>query len=370
MIDVILESSAFCALPLTDTSNIISAIIDPLLIPSVTIFANPPAQFCDGTEITYNGVTGNAGLTPAYQWLLNGSPVGTNNDTLISSLFLNGDSLQLVLTSSERCLATNPALSNVIIIDRLPPLEPLITGPDEVCEGKEVTIDVSATGGTGGPYYLSVDNGLGDGTSFTFVPAQTATYTVTVSDSCSTIRNTALTITVNPIPDPSFSIEPPNATILNPYFDFVDASVNTSLWQWYFGDGQSSSIQNPSHTYLEPGIYTVQLIATSDKGCVDSTSSELIVENVVIFYIPNSFTPNGDGYNDEFGPIGYSVEGYELAVYGRWGQSVFNSSGTFDKWNGQDKNGSALPEGVYVYSLRVFNDPEKKIRTGTVTLVR
>ncbi|MBL0343130.1 MAG: gliding motility-associated C-terminal domain-containing protein [Bacteroidetes bacterium] len=103
---------------------------------------------------------------------------------------------------------------------------------------------------------------------------------------------------------------------------------------------------------------------------MDSTSSELIVENVVTWYIPNSFTPNNDGTNDEFGPVGYSIEGYELSVFGRWGQAVFVSSGSFDKWNGNDESGKPYPEGVYVYKLKIVNDPARKVRTGTVTIIR
>ncbi len=370
VVDVVLLSSAFCALPVTDTSNKILANIDPLLPPSAIISANPPGQFCDGTEITYSASAINEGLNPGYNWLLNGLPVGPNNDTLISSDFLNGDTLQVVLISSERCLAFNPAFSNTIIIDRLPPLVAVIGGPDEVCEGKEITIDVQGAGGTGGPYYFDWDQGLGQGTTFTFIPSQTATYTVTISDSCSTQRTASKLVTVNDLPEPSFKIEPPQATILNPYFDFVDASVNTASWLWYFGDGASSAVQFPSHTYLVPGYFTVELIATSDRGCVDSTFSEVYVENVVTFYIPNSFTPNADGYNDEFAPVGYSVEGYDLAIFNRWGIRVFNSSGLFDKWNGTDISGDKLPDGVYVYQLKVLNDPENKIRTGTVTLLR
>ncbi|MBL0343129.1 MAG: PKD domain-containing protein [Bacteroidetes bacterium] len=265
-VDVVMTSSAFCALPVRDTSNQIPAIVNPLLTPTVFISANPSGQFCDGAEITYSASTTNGGLFPSFQWLLNGNGVGVNSDTLVSSLFLNSDTLQIQLTSSETCLALNPVSSNLIIIDRLPPLDPFIIAPDEICEGKEVTLEVQAIGGTGGPYYFNWDNGLGQGTSYTFILDQTTTYTVTVSDSCSTPRDASKTITVNLLPEPAFVIEPPQATILNPYFDFIDASVNTTTWQWDFGDGQSTTLQNPSHTYLEPGTYAIQLIATSEKG--------------------------------------------------------------------------------------------------------
>jgi gliding motility-associated-like protein len=370
VIDVVLTSSAFCALPAKDTSNTLIALIDPLLTPVVYISANPPGTFCDGKEITYAAAGVNGGANPQYQWQLNNTNTGTANDTLISSAFADGDTLAVIYTSSEKCLAINPVISNLLIIDRLPPIDPSISSPDELCEGTEVTVIASATGGNGGPYYFEWNNNLGTAASLSFVPPATNVYTVTVSDSCSTSRSVSKSIIVNPLPDPAFSAEPATATILNPGINFTDLSINASSWIWNFGDGATSMVQHSQHTYLLPGIFTVQLIATSDKGCIDSTYSELLVENVVTFYIPNSFTPNGDGNNDNFGVTGYSVQGYNLAVYNRWGQIVFQSSGLHDSWNGQDSNGKPVPSGVYVYQLQVLNDPHNKIRTGTVTLIR
>ncbi|MBK9045907.1 MAG: gliding motility-associated C-terminal domain-containing protein [Bacteroidetes bacterium] len=369
-IDLIIGSSAFCALPVTDTSNVIIVQIDPLLTPVVSITANPPGVFCDGTEITYSasGILG--GLNPSYQWLLNNVSVGSNSDTLISDSFLNGDTLTLIYTSTERCLAVNPVQSNLIIIERYPDLVPEITGPDEVCFGQEITFSVSGTGGNGGPYHYQWNNGLGTATGYTFVPIQTETYIVAMNDSCSATRYDSITVIVNPLPEPAFTISPTQATILNPFFDFVDASLNTVTWYWTFGDNTSSTLQFPSHTYLVPGTFPVKLTAVSMEGCIDSTFGEVFVENVVTFYIPNSFTPNGDGINDNFGVTGYSVEGYDLSIWGRWGQPIFISEGPYDQWDGLDENGKPLPEGVYVYQLKVTNDPDKKVRTGTVTLIR
>jgi hypothetical protein len=122
IVDAILLSNAFCALPSRDTSNQIVVNEDPLLTPSAVISADPNGIFCDGKVITYSAVTQNGGNSPGYSWLLNGAQVFQGNDTLISNSFQNNDTLQLVMTSSERCLLFNPALSNEIIIKRYPPL--------------------------------------------------------------------------------------------------------------------------------------------------------------------------------------------------------------------------------------------------------
>ena len=321
-------------------------------------------------EITYTATGINGGLSPQWQWMLNGSITGSNSDILVSDTFQNGDTLQMVYTSSEACLSTNPAYSNQLIIDRLPPLVPLIAAISEVCKGEEVTLTVGATGGNNGPYYFNVDNSLGQGTSFTFIPYQTATYTVTVSDSCSTPRTASLPIIVNPLPDPSFTTDPGVITILNSGVQFLGNSPNAANWHWNFGDGTEAFDQNPVHLFAEPGYYGVQLTVTSEKGCVNNTYRQIEVENVVTYYIPNAFSPNGDGVNDEFGVTGYSISGYQMQVFNRWGQQIFESAGSTQPWNGKDENGNEAPSGVYTYLIKVLNDPDKEIRTGTFTLVR
>ena len=157
---------------------------------------------------------------------------------------------------------------------------------------------------------------------------------------------------------------------MNPYFDFKDGSINASTWFWDFGDGTTSDLQDPSHNYSDPGYYATSLIVTSSEGCVAEISREIFVENVVSFYVPNAFTPNGDGKNDNFLVTGHAISGYEMQIYNRWGQEVFHSSGPYDSWNGNDSKGSPVQEGVYTYRLKIYNDPGNTARNGTVTLVR
>lgn len=370
VIDLILISSAFCALPLTDTSNNLIAVIDPLLSPTSFITANPPGIFCDGAIITYSALGTDGGQVPHYNWLINSVSLGINNDTVITGNFQDGDTLQLLYTSSERCLNYNPAPSNTIIINRFPPLLPLIYGTPTLCEGEEALLSVQITGGNGGPYYLEWSNGLGNGNSFVIHPVQSATYYVTVSDSCSTERSDQKFIIVNPLPEVDFLVNPSNSDILNAYFEFEEMTIGASQWFWDFGDGSSSAIDNPVHEYNAPGYYSVWLTAISDSGCVDSTYRELYVRDVVTFYIPNSFTPDGDGINDQFGIIGNSLSGYHLSVYNRWGQQIFESKGPFDTWNGNGPDGNSAPMGVYVYRAKIFNAPGKQIYNGTVNLLR
>ncbi|HKR04034.1 MAG TPA: hypothetical protein VJY62_05295 [Bacteroidia bacterium] len=203
VISVILTSNALCVLPPKDTSNLITTLVDPILTPSISISANPAGHFCDGTVITYSTLAvANPGTNPVYQWQVNGSNVATNSNTFITDQLQDLDTLQCILTSSVHCPSVNPVSSNIIIIHRLPPLAPVITGTDELCYGKDAFLHITASGGNNGPYYYSWDNSLGSDTSYIFAATATTTYTVTVSDSCSTPRSISHTIIVDPLPIP------------------------------------------------------------------------------------------------------------------------------------------------------------------------
>lgn len=375
VISVVLTSNALCVLPATDTSNLITTLVDPILTPVITISANPPGVFCDGTDINYASVIANGGSAPTYQWQLNGNNISYTTSSFSTDLMQDGDTLTCILTSNYHCPFVNPVTSNQIIIDRLPPLAPVITGTDEICFGKYADMQIITTGGNGGPYYYTWDSNLGMDSVFVLSPPVTTTYTVTVTDSCSTPRQDYFTITVYELPVPEFSIKPENATILNPFFDFIDLSTNTSQWAWNFGDTTFSNEQYPQHTYLNPENYTVQLIATSSDGCVDSVYHELYVEEITTVYFPNSFTPNGDGKNDFFGPASHALPPYEITVWDRWGVKVFSSDNPNVLWNGiiKDSN-NAAPEGVYVYGVKFkgnfYGSLKKQIHTGQITLIR
>ncbi|MEP7168004.1 MAG: gliding motility-associated C-terminal domain-containing protein, partial [Bacteroidota bacterium] len=333
--------------------------------------ANPSGQFCDGTIVTYTASVGNQGLNPFYQWQVNGTNAATNSNTFITAQLQDNDTLQCTLISSVHCPSVNPVSSNLIIIDRLPPLAPIMNGTDELCFGKKAFLNVATSGGNNGPYYYMWDNNLGNDTTYSFGATTTLTYNVTVSDSCSTPRTVTHTIKVDPLPVPEFAIKPENATILNPFFDFIDQSTNTSIWAWNFGDTTFSKEQQAHHTYLNAGYYDVQLIATSSDGCVDSITHELYVEEVTTIYFPNSFTPNGDGKNDLFGPAGHAMPSFEMSVWNRWGKKVFYTNNSNKLWAGEMQGSNAkAPEGTYVFVAKFNGDLKKKVFEGQVTLIR
>ncbi len=156
---------------------------------------------------------------------------------------------------------------------------------------------------------------------------------------------------------------------------------NTSLghlvsWSWSFGDGQSSSDQNPP-AHLFPSTtggktYTVNLIVRDSLGCADSSSAQIVKLQSCYITVPNAFTPNGDGKNDYLYPLnGFLTSDLEFKVFNRFGQLVFETRDWSKKWDGTI-GGSPQPTGTYVWTLQYTDGPSgtKFSLRGTSVLIR
>lgn len=118
------------------------------------------------------------------------------------------------------------------------------------------------------------------------------------------------------------------------------------------------------------GIYPVALVITDSHDCKDTIIKSVVVVEDYNFYIPNSFTPNNDGINDVFQPKGRGVLEYELTIYNRWQEKIFNSSDFEQGWDGKYKGITCL-EGVYVWKISLtMNSGKKKHLNGHLTLYK
>ncbi|HAD95827.1 MAG TPA: hypothetical protein DCG19_00395 [Cryomorphaceae bacterium] len=148
---------------------------------------------------------------------------------------------------------------------------------------------------------------------------------------------------------------------------FKNQSLQEGAVQWVFGDGHYSDQDHPVHTYAEPGLYTVSLTLITVNGCQDSALGQVAIaspEPEMEPFIPNSFTPNGDGLNDQFYISVQGVQVFSIEIYNRWGQKVFYSHDSQFKWSG-DFAGQECIEGVYTY--RISGDIQK---TGVIHLIK
>lgn len=161
---------------------------------------------------------------------------------------------------------------------------------------------------------------------------------------------------------------------LNEEIQVDNRSTGGSSFFWDFGDGFTSEEVEPSHAYSQSGEFDITLIVTSETGCKDTLKVIGAVKAKSEFDIdlPNAFAPESSiGENSVFLPhINKAVSEYNLLIYNRWGELLFESKNREQGWNGY-YNGKLSPQDVYIYKLKVkFTDGEETVRVGDVTLVR
>lgn len=176
----------------------------------------------------------------------------------------------------------------------------------------------------------------------------------------------------SPVAD--FSYTPDNVSTNNPVVSITDESLDAVSWQYIINDEDSYFQPNITYEFRDTGIQVIDLIVIHPSGCTDTLTQYIDVVPLSSVFMPNAFSPNGDGKNDIFKPKGnfFGVENYSLLIYNRWGQKVFETEEPNVGWNGKLNNvGNDSPTGVYVYKLNYIG-PRNKIvsEEGFATIVR
>jgi gliding motility-associated-like protein len=176
-------------------------------------------------------------------------------------------------------------------------------------------------------------------------------------------------VTVHPKPIPSFDLNPKFGTIVNPNIAFTDLSSNAdSIW-YNLSTGYTTSQRNFSYTFPDSGNFTVWQVAKTNFDCYDSVSESLMVHFMYTLFVPNTFTPNADSKNESFGPGGMGISWYEMRIYTRWGELVYQTEDS-KPWDGLIDGRPAI-DGVYAVLINI-RDYKKKRHTyeGTVTVLK
>ena len=203
------------------------------------------------------------------------------------------------------------------------------------------------------------------------------TLTVTSDQGCIGTDTYSNYIEVVPYPQASFSFAPNELTILDTEVDFTNSSLYADSYTWSFGDqSAASSEENPTHTFPDAsgGSYTVTLQAHSNAGCYDQVTAVITIDDVLLYYVPNTFTPDGNSINNEFFPVftaGYDLYDYHLTIFNRWGEIIFESYNPGVGWDGT-YGGVLVEDGVYIWQLEfgeTMSDKRHKKR-GHVTVLK
>ena len=221
-------------------------------------------------------------------------------------------------------------------------------------------------------------SGVGNQSSLTFLT--TGCYDITLTATMNGCTNASTSngyICVQEIPTANFSTSVNDFTQPNESVTFINTSNGASSYIWNFGDGSLGNEMSPTHLYSGTNNgYTATLIAITSMGCIDSTSITIGYEETASFYIPNTFTPDGDKYNQTFRPVftsGIDYQNYGMYIYNRWGEMVFETHDVAIGWDGSyGTEGLDAQAGVYTYQIlvKIPETDERKIIAGHVNLLR
>ncbi|MFB6257402.1 MAG: gliding motility-associated C-terminal domain-containing protein [Flavobacteriales bacterium] len=287
---------------------------------------------------------------------------------------LPADSTTYTVTVTDQCQNT---LTDSLLVGVYPKPPIKVVAPDaEGCGKVSVKFenDTPRASSTDIRWYFSTGDTLSvpePELDFTNTGYHSAKLKLTSQEGCTNIQEKPFSVEVHPVPSAEFEVRPgKRVSILDPEFRFHYSDPYAVDWTFSFGDGDSSDQREPVHVYDEVGTYPVSLKARTLHGCTARTVREVVVEDRFAYYVPNAFSPDGDGINDSFDGEGAAYVKRELMIFNRWGELIFESHDRSRDWNGE-VNGKKVKQDVYVYKIRVKdhkgNWHEKK---GHVTVLR
>lgn len=343
-------------LAITDTLgcfNKDTVFVNTYVEPPVAAFSVSAGPYCTGIPISFTNASTGQGIT--YSWDFGGTATLNQKDPAYAFPSGGTDTVILTVTDSIGCFDTAQ-----IILDVLPALEAdFSVSPSSVCVGDLITL---------------TDGSLGNPTSYLWmgpgVDGDTLPSVQTVFNSSGTYFFTLLI---------SGSICPPDTVTKEVHvynYPVVFLGNDTAIC---IDESVSIDAKNPGFSHLWSTGETSQTIivnkvpqlvwvAVDDSGCV--TRDTIFVDSSCPFFVPNAFTPNGDGINDFFNVITNGNQSFTLIIFNRWGQVLFQTTDPDQGWDGT-YGGKPEEMGVYVYQLStVFTNGVKRVSKGNITLIR
>ena len=360
---------------------------DPITItikqatPSITIHA-ASASVCRGMPAVFTAKATDGGSTPTFQWKVNGTDAGTNSNTFSYSP-ADGDEVLCLLfpDASSGCPAPGGVKSNAVkmkVTEGKPTVISIAASADNICSSAPITFTATVENGGNPQSFQWEVNGAKAGTNspvYTAAGWKEGDKVVCILSAentpCAvTSVNTSNTITLKVRPEPVVMVQPATATVPAGTSVQLQATITgtyTSFTWTPAGGLVDAQSLTPMTTPLQQDA-TYRLKVVADNGC--EQTKEAIIKVVTKLYMPDSFTPNGDGLNDIFRiPPGVAIDLKELAIYDRWGNRVFRTTDPAKGWDGHHK-GKEVNSGIYVYTLSGADDKGEVFVRGTVLLVR
>lgn len=322
--------------------------------------------YCDGTaQAAVTGGNAAAGFT--FDWSNGDNGVGLDAVTDLCD-----GTYTLTVTDDNGCTGTNEVVISEPVLLEIDSLasQPVTCSGD--CDGQVEVYDPEAL-------WYSYDDGATWSNNPVMTDACEGIYPIRIRNAADCIGTGSIVVTGPPPVVASFEWGPIPANVEDPTIFFNTTSTGSDHYLWDIAGLTSSTLPNPSYTFTnkEPGTYNVCLVAYNYNECPDTICNTVIIDDVLFTYIPNSFTPDGDGVNETWGMSTNMdvITSYELTVFDRWGQVVYNTTDPYQAgwWKGSYQNGGEiLKSDVYAYriSYEIRGTEVRKEFMGHVTLLK
>lgn len=337
-------------------SDTITVTVHPIPSTQLTVDDN---SVCPNVMIQFTASGANT-----YSWSgIDLSGFSGNNQNVTAN---NSGWYELLGTSAFGCQASD-SLFVTVHPKPIVTVNPIL---NEVCIGEAISVNVS-----GADTYLWSNGNASS--NFTDFPTVSELLTIIGFNTFGCSDTITSDVIVHPNPLAVIGVSNGNLQSDNPVANFQNNSINQTQSIWNFGDGTfiTDNSMDVIHSYpSEDGNYVVSLTVTSQFGCSDSTTIGIQVSGDPIYFVANTFTPDGDQFNNVFKPIftsGFDPTAYKLSIYNRWGELLFESLSHEEGWPGY-YGGLKAPTGTYTYTISFFDKKENRLKVleGHVNLVR
>lgn len=342
-------------------SGVATKTITVLLTPETYI--DPQAHIiCKGSSVELHA----SGAT-SYSW----SPVtGLSNNSQSVVVAAPHATQEYTLTGYNGVVPFICSAKVFVTVFVQPYAELKITAPDSLCYGQRMNIVASGAKNYTWTPSTFLSNSLIANPFIT--PKESLTYTVTGTAINFCPGTQTLNIPLKPVP---FAYAGRDTTLNFDQAMMLKGEGDGWLYTWKGGDLSGLNCINCPETYIQPQNSTCYVLEVENShGCIARDEVCIDVTRDHGIYIPNSFSPNGDGINDLFTPLGFGVISFELIIYNRWGEKLFSGEGSFTQgplvsWDGNFKGQKCKSDG-YVYKF-IYTLPgsKKLVKEGEIILL-
>jgi gliding motility-associated-like protein len=355
--------------------NSIGEPITVTVLPPLSGVVSDTQYICPGYFVKI-GVLGSAGNGGPYTYLWS---TGETTDSIIASNLVD---MNYTVTIEDNCEST-PLILNVFVKVLPVPVVDFTCLIPELCEDAVFQIENATAAAMSGHlnWHISSGETYIDQSLIETLPLSAGAYNVrlivTSPDGCIDSLTKYNFLISHPKPFANFGWSPNPATVFNTEVKFNNVSFGNDFNYWFMpGADQSYSTEDQPFVMYPDGIvgnYEVTLIVESNFGCRDTVTKMLPILPEILFYAPNTFTPDGDEFNQswKFNVEGVDITQFNLTIFNRWGQVIFETNDTKVGWDGTFQ-GRIVEQGIYNWTAtakEIISDKKYEFR-GSINVLK